>query len=408
MWAIAFAWRPLLATATSGAMPVVTVSFPEVVARLPMQAQVWIDDGKIRARVVGVEGADRIVEVVGARAKGEKLRLEKGVNFPGTPLDLPALSADDFAALPPSPSMRTWSASPSSSGRATSPISTGRSSRSGPVGRRCRSSSRSRRPRRCAICRALIVQAAGSRPTAVMIARGDLAVELGHIRMAEIQEEILWLCEAARIPVVWATQVLDDLVKEGLPSRAETTDAAMAQRAECVMLNKGPHVVEAIRFLSDIIGKMSRHQSKKYRSPRRAALLAARRADDRGAPARRREEGGRLLDAGRGAGRLIVAAQPSPRRPARRRPAGAFPSAQAAGVEKGVTNQAKAVKLRTTNVKMNSRVDDATDRACQTGRSGSARPHAFGRARPAFDPRPDGPIRRHRRARRRRFRRRAR
>ena len=87
--------------------------------------------------------------------------------------------------------------------------------------------------------------------------------------MAEIQEEILWLCEAARIPVVWATQVLDDLVKEGLPSRAETTDAAMAQRAECVMLNKGPHVVEAIRFLSDIIGKMSRHQSKKY------ALLGA-------------------------------------------------------------------------------------------------------------------------------------
>jgi pyruvate kinase len=63
--------------------------------------------------------------------------------------------------------------------------------------------------------------------------------------------------------VVWATQVLDDLVKEGLPSRAETTDAAMAQRAECVMLNKGPHVVEAIRFLSDVIGKMSRHQSKK-------------------------------------------------------------------------------------------------------------------------------------------------
>ncbi len=115
----------------------------------------------------------------------------------------------------------------------------------------------------------LIVQAAGTRPTAVMIARGDLAVELGHIRMAEIQEEILWLCEAARIPVVWATQVLDDLVKEGLPSRAETTDAAMAQRAECVMLNKGPHVVEAIRFLSDIIGKMSRHQSKKY------ALLGA-------------------------------------------------------------------------------------------------------------------------------------
>ena len=116
----------------------------------------------------------------------------------------------------------------------------------------------------------LIVQAAGTRPTAVMIARGDLAVELGHLRLAEIQEEILWLCEAARIPVIWATEVLDEMVKEGLPSRAETTDAAMAQRAECVMLNKGPNVVEAIGFLAELIGKMSRHQAKK--TPRLAPL----------------------------------------------------------------------------------------------------------------------------------------
>jgi pyruvate kinase len=63
--------------------------------------------------------------------------------------------------------------------------------------------------------------------------------------------------------VIWATQVLDDLVKDGLPSRAETTDAAMAQRAECVMLDKGPHVMEAIRFLSDLTGRMRRHQNKK-------------------------------------------------------------------------------------------------------------------------------------------------
>jgi pyruvate kinase len=88
--------------------------------------------------------------------------------------------------------------------------------------------------------------------------------------LAEIQEEILWLCEAARVPVVWATQVLDDLVKDGLPSRAETTDAAMEQRAECVMLNKGPHVVEAVRFLTEIIERMGRHQNKK--SARLSAL----------------------------------------------------------------------------------------------------------------------------------------
>jgi hypothetical protein len=83
--------------------------------------------------------------------------------------------------------------------------------------------------------------AAMSGPVAgVMIARGDLAVECGYERMAEVQEEILWACEAAHMPVIWATQVLETLAKTGLPSRAEITDAAMGERAECVMLNKGP------------------------------------------------------------------------------------------------------------------------------------------------------------------------
>ena len=79
-----------------------------------------------------------------------------------------------------------------------------------------------------------------------MIARGDLAVEIGLARLSEIQEHILWICEAAHVPVVWATQVLERLVKDGAARRAEATDAAMGQRAECVMLNKDPHQVEAI------------------------------------------------------------------------------------------------------------------------------------------------------------------
>ena len=59
----------------------------------------------------------------------------------------------------------------------------------------------------------LIIHAAGKHPFGVMIARGDLAVEIGYKRLAEIQEEILWICEAAHVPVIWATQVLEDLVK---------------------------------------------------------------------------------------------------------------------------------------------------------------------------------------------------
>jgi len=95
-----------------------------------------------------------------------------------------------------------------------------------------------------------------------MIARGDLAVECGYERLAEVQEEILWLCQAAHVPVVWATQVLDQLAKTGRPSRAEITYAAMGQHAECVMLNKGPRIVEAISVLDDILRRMNRHHHK--------------------------------------------------------------------------------------------------------------------------------------------------
>jgi pyruvate kinase len=97
----------------------------------------------------------------------------------------------------------------------------------------------------------------------VMIARGDLAVELGGERMAEIQEELLWLCEAAHVPVIWATQVLESMTKKGMSTRPELTDAAMSGRAECVMLNKGPYVLQAVATLDSILTRMQDHQYKK-------------------------------------------------------------------------------------------------------------------------------------------------
>jgi pyruvate kinase len=80
---------------------------------------------------------------------------------------------------------------------------------------------------------------------------------------------MLWLCEAAHMPVIWATQVLDTLARTGRPSRAEVTDAAMAVRAECVMLNKGPFVAEAAGALDNILRRMEQHQYKKHSLYRR-------------------------------------------------------------------------------------------------------------------------------------------
>lgn len=107
----------------------------------------------------------------------------------------------------------------------------------------------------------------------VMIARGDLAVECGFERLAEVQEEIRWVSEAAHVPVTWATQVLETLAPKGVPSRAEINDAAMGERAECVMLNKGPHVVEAVRMLDGILRRMAAHMEKKTPTLRRLRSL---------------------------------------------------------------------------------------------------------------------------------------
>jgi pyruvate kinase len=52
-------------------------------------------------------------------------------------------------------------------------------------------------------------------------------------------------------------------IAKQMPSRSEITDAAMGERAECVMLNKGPFVVDAVKTLDDILRRMQAHQEKK-------------------------------------------------------------------------------------------------------------------------------------------------
>jgi pyruvate kinase len=100
-------------------------------------------------------------------------------------------------------------------------------------------------------------------PAGLMIARGDLAIETSFEQLAQLQEEILGFGEACHLPVIWATQVLDNLAHSGVPTRAEMTDAAMSMRAECVMLNKGPFIAKATRMIVEIIRNMEPRQYKK-------------------------------------------------------------------------------------------------------------------------------------------------
>jgi pyruvate kinase len=244
-------------------MPAITTSFPAVLEKLRPGLSVWINDGRIRCRIVEPCPDGWVLEVTGAREKGERLKPEKGIGLPGQDLGLPALSEadlEDLAFIVRHADLVGYSFVQRPEDVALLDSHIARLAPEGtplPLVLKVETAEAVRNVPR------LIVQAAGRRPCAIMIARGDLAVDLGFARLAEVQEEILWLCQAASVPVVWATQVLDDLVRDGLPSRSEATDAAMAQRAECVMLNKGPFLPEAVEFLSDMFARMSRHQSKK-------------------------------------------------------------------------------------------------------------------------------------------------
>jgi len=100
---------------------------------------------------------------------------------------------------------------------------------------------------------------------------GDLA-EVAPSRRESARNLLHSLCEAAHVPVIWATQVLESMAKKGMPSRAEVSDAAMSVEAECVMLNKGPYVVDTVRFLSGVLERMSAHTSKRQSMLRRLSV----------------------------------------------------------------------------------------------------------------------------------------
>ncbi|MBL8162139.1 MAG: hypothetical protein JNJ61_09145 [Anaerolineae bacterium] len=235
----------------------------EIFQQVGVGAQVWMDDGKMGARVESVDARGLVLVVTHTKHQGVKLQPYKGLNFPDTELKLAALTSKDIEDLDfiaHNADIVHYSFVQDAHDMMRLQDELAR---------------RLENPQRIAIVakietqRAvnnlpeLIVQAAGRQPLSVMIARGDLAVEIGYQRLAEMQEQILWLCEAAHVPVIWATQVLEQLVKKGTPSRAEMTDAAMAERAECVMLNKGPYIREAVTILDDVLTRMQAHQLKK-------------------------------------------------------------------------------------------------------------------------------------------------
>jgi len=239
----------------------ISCTLPEAFRYVRPGEAIWLDDGRIGGTIRSTTPDRLIVEVTQTPEGGAWLAADKGINLPDTSLEVPPLSPQDledlrFAVRHADLVGYSFVQTPEDLDRLRSELS------------------RLGRPRMGVVVKIetrrgfdhlpdILLAALRRPPMGIMIARGDLAVEVGFERLAEVQEEVLWLCEAAHMPAIWATQVLEGLTKSGQPSRAEVTDAAMGERAECVMLNKGPHVVEAVRALDSILRRMQSHQAKK-------------------------------------------------------------------------------------------------------------------------------------------------
>lgn len=222
---------------------------------------ILFDDGTIEGEIVEVNPEMLQVKITGASDKGSKLRADKGINLPDSHLNISELTEKDitdlaFVVKHADIINLSFVNRPETVFALQEELKNYGAEHLAIMLKIETKEGFSNLPH-------LLLAAMRSHSAGIMIARGDLAVECGWQRLAEVQEEILWLCEAAHLPVVWATQVLESLAKKGRPSRAEITDAAMAQRADCVMLNKGPHIVPAIRMLDDILKRMQQHQHKK-------------------------------------------------------------------------------------------------------------------------------------------------
>jgi pyruvate kinase len=239
------------------------VSLPEMVTRLSVGDRLRYDDGKLEAVVESLAEGEAVILIRRTKSGGTKLKPEKGINLPDTALGLSPLTAKDETDLVTVIECADLIGYSFVSRPEDIDLLDTVLARHGLQDRPLGLIAKIEQPLALTNLPELMARARRRGPFGVMIARGDLAAEIGFERLAEMQEEILWICEAASVPCIWATQVLEDMVKEGIPTRGEMTDAAMAARSECVMLNKGPAVVEAVSLLDRLMGRMNDHMFKK-------------------------------------------------------------------------------------------------------------------------------------------------
>lgn len=239
---------------------VIGCSEPGIVRQLKADERVLFDDGLIEARVVSNSNGVAVLRMTRISSKKSKLRVEKGMNFADSELEVPAITERDRLLLPficQHADLVGYSFVRDAGGvRELQQVLSENDKKPHII-------LKIETPQAVKNFASLLIQGMRDEVFGVMIARGDLAVEIGFERMSEIQEEILWISEACHAPVIWATQVLETLNKSGIATRSEVTDAYRAAMAECVMINKGDYTIRVLKTLTDILQRSGGHHIKK-------------------------------------------------------------------------------------------------------------------------------------------------
>lgn len=239
---------------------VIGCSEPGIIKQLKPGERILFDDGLIETLVLSNSEGLAALRISRISGKRPRIKTGKGINFPDSVIELPAITGRDRALLPficKHADLVGYSfVREAHDVRELQRILSENE-------RRPKIILKIETPQAVKNLPSLLIQGMHDEVFGVMIARGDLAVEIGFERMSEIQEEISWISEAAHAPVIWATQVLETLNKSGVATRSEITDASHAAMAECVMINKGDYTIKVMKTLTDILQRSGGHHAKK-------------------------------------------------------------------------------------------------------------------------------------------------
>lgn len=238
-------------------------SYPELYKYVEPGTDILIDDGLIELQVIKVEGHDIVCKVLNSAELGQ----HKSINIPGIDVGFPTITEQDKSDL-------LFGIEQDIDFVAASFVRNGDSVRAirnflADNGNVSISIIAKVENSRAVECIDDIIAAADG----VMIARGDLGVEVPAQEVPHLQKEIAALCNMAHKPVITATQMLESMTHSPRPTRAEAADVANAiyDGSDCVMLSgetaKGQYPIQAVHTMVDIIETTERHFFADERKP---------------------------------------------------------------------------------------------------------------------------------------------